>query len=189
MRYLLADNWRTYGVDSSEAAVALARDNVDSITQRHEDQKPPTEVWRADTMKDDFPEETVQKMVGKCHILTANPPYIPYEQYIDLSYGVRAFEDINALLGDGTTLAPLEERKGDGLTHYRRIASLLPKLLVPRYRINDSGLKDVPRVALEIGFDQGEAVQDILKAGSGVVTRTECWKDQYHQDRLVVGWL
>ncbi|KAJ9125555.1 hypothetical protein QFC22_000517 [Naganishia vaughanmartiniae] len=189
MRHLLSDNWRTFGVDLSEAAVKLAKDNVDSITNQHQDRKAPTEIWQADTMKDDFPVETVRRMNGKCHILTANPPYIPYEQYIDLPPGVRAFEDINALLGDGSPSAMLEERKGNGLTHYRRIANLLPALLIPPDEMTDKDLRRVPRVALEIGFDQSEAVQEILKAESGVVTRTECWKDQYGQDRLVVGWL
>lgn len=189
LRHLLPNNWRTYGVDLSEAAVALATDNVGSIASQGQGQKAPTEIWLADVMRDDFALEAARKMNGKCHILTANPPYIPYEQYIDLPFGVRAFEDINALLGDGPPSASLDERKGDGLTHYRRIANLLPELLVPRGEMIGSSLRDAPRVALEIGFDQSAGVQNILKAESGIITRTECWKDQYGQDRLVVGWL
>ncbi|KAJ9109208.1 hypothetical protein QFC21_000537 [Naganishia friedmannii] len=189
IRHLLSDNWRTYGVDLSETAVALAQENVASITNQHQDRKAPTAIWQDDTMKNDFPAKAVRRMDGRCHILTANPPYIPYEQYIDLPSGVRAFEDINALLGDGSPFATLEQRKGDGLTHYRRIANILSELLLPRDELPGNALRNGPRVALEIGFDQGESVQSILKVESGVITRTECWKDQYGQDRLVVAWL
>lgn len=190
MRHLLPDDWKTFGVDLSANAVAIARDNVDFVSRQSPVvTKTATQLWQADIMHLAFPSDATTRMSGKCHILTANPPYIPYLQYVDLPHGVRAFEDVNALLGDGIPFAPLIERQGDGLSHYRRIAALIPELMVRKEDIAGTGLKNAPRIALEIGFDQGVAVQEILMAAKTGVTRTECWKDQWEQDRLVVAWL
>lgn len=189
MRHNLPGGWQTIGVDQSEEAVALADDNVDLICQQDLESKPATKVWQADIMSPTFPSAATQRLGGRCHILTANPPYIPYDQYINLPRGVRDFEDVNALLGDGGPDSPLFERKGDGLSHYRRIASLIPELLVGREDVVGSGLEQVPRIALEIGVDQGQVVQDVLMQANAGVSRTECWKDQWDQDRLVVAWL
>jgi release factor glutamine methyltransferase len=190
MRHLLPGNWRTFGVDFSSDAVALAKDNVDFVSGRFPaSTKTPTHIWQADIMAPKFPSATTTRMEGKCHILTANPPYIPYDQYVDLPHGVRAFEDVNALLGDGDPSAPLVARQGDGLSHYRRIAGLIPELLLQKEDVAGTGLENAPRIALEIGYDQGEAVQEILMTAKAGVIRTECWKDQWEQDRLVVAWL
>jgi release factor glutamine methyltransferase len=189
MRSILPGGWRTYGVDASQQAVALAKDNVDLVARQHQDSKPATGIWQADIMSPTFAKAAIQKIGGKCHILTANPPYIPYDQYVNLPSGVREFEDVNALLGDGGPDRPLDERKGDGLSHYRRIAELIPELLVDKEAIADPELKEAPRIALEIGFDQGQVVQDVLRQANVGVSRTECWKDQWDQDRLVVAWL
>lgn len=189
MRRLLPDDWRTFGVDLSEKAVALAMDNVDFVSGQLPTPKPATQIWQADIMHPGFSSDTTARLNGKCHILTANPPYIPYDQYVNLSHGVRAFEDVNALLGDGGPSAPLTDRRGDGLSHYRRIAALIPELLVEKQNMAGTGLESAPRIALEIGWDQGVAVQEILMAANAGVSRTECWKDQWGQDRLVVAWL
>jgi hypothetical protein len=51
------------------------------------------------------------------------------------------------------------------------------------------GLGGLPRVAVEIGAEQGKAVEEILRSSpGGVVRRTEVWVDQYDRDRAVVGW-
>lgn len=189
MRNILPREWRTYGVDLSEQAVTLAKDNVDFVSHQHQDSNPTTEIWQANIMSPTFASDALKRVGGKCHILTANPPYIPYDQYVDLPRGVREFEDVNALLGDGEPDNPLNERKGDGLSHYRRIAELIPELLIDKEAIADPGLKEAPRIALEIGYDQGQLVQDVLMQANVGVSRTECWKDQWDQDRLVVAWL
>lgn len=189
MRHILPDNWRTFGVDLSENATALAKDNIDWVSKQYPTSKMATDIWQADIMQPSFASDTMARLHGKCHILTANPPYIPYDQYVELPHGVRAFEDVNALLGDGNPRSPLTDRKGDGLSHYRRIASLVPELMVGKESLAGSGLEKSPRIALEIGYDQGDAVQNILMTGNSGVSRTECWKDQWEQDRLVVGWL
>mgnify|MGYP002718972606 CR=1 FL=1 len=189
MRNNLANGWRTFGVDLSQQAVAVAYDNVNSICRQDPEAKAATSIWQANIMSPTFASDALQRLGGKCHVLTANPPYIPYDQYIDLPRGVREFEDVNALLGDGEPGRSPEERRGDGLSHYRRIASLIPELLVDRKAISGSSLENVPRVALEIGYDQGHVVQDVLMHANVGVSRTECWKDQWDQDRLVVAWL
>lgn len=189
MRHLLPDNWRTFGVDLSEKAVALAMDNVEFVSRQFPTSKPATQIWQADIMQRSFSSSTMAKLNGKCHILTANPPYIPYDQYVNLPHGVRAFEDVNALLGDGGPASPLIERQGDGLSHYRRIACLIPELLLEKENMARTGLISAPRIALEIGWDQGVVVQEILMDANAGVSRTECWKDQWEQDRLVVAWL
>lgn len=189
LRNTLPSGWRTFGVDLDEQAVALAIDNVDLICREDSETRPATTVWQADIMSPTFASDAIQKVGARCHVLTANPPYIPYDQYIDLPRSVREYEDVNALLGDGEPGRPTAERKGDGLSHYRRIASLIPELLVGKRALRGSGLEQVPRVALEIGYDQGQVVQDVLMQAGVGLSRTECWKDQWDQDRLVVAWL
>ena len=99
---------------------------------------------------------------GTYDIITTNPPYIPTEIVAGLEPEVRDHEPNLALDG-----------KEDGLFFYRKIA-------------NEAGayLREGGRLIMEIGFDQGEAVMQLLdKAG---YTDVKCIKDLSGLDRVVM---
>lgn len=79
---------------------------------------------------------------GKAYdVIVSNPPYIPTEVIEGLEPEVRDYEPRMALDGSG-----------DGLAFYRRLAAESP-----------SHLKLGGRLYLEIGWDQGESVEDLLR--------------------------
>ena len=79
---------------------------------------------------------------GKAYdVIVSNPPYIPTEVIEGLEPEVRDYEPRMALDGSG-----------DGLAFYRRLAAESP-----------SHLKPGGRLYLEIGWDQGESVEDLLR--------------------------
>ena len=99
---------------------------------------------------------------GTYDIITTNPPYIPTAVVAGLDPEVRDHEPNLALDG-----------KEDGLFFYRKIA-------------NEAGayLREGGRLIMEIGFDQGEAVMQLLdKAG---YTDVKCRKDLSGLDRVVM---
>ena len=91
-----------------------------------------------------------ERIDGTYDIITVNPPYIETEVIGTLDPEVRLFEPRLAL--DGSA---------DGLALYRRIVGEAGDYLVP------GGL-----LALEIGFDQSEAVEELMRAESYVNVRT-----------------
>jgi len=100
---------------------------------------------------------------GAADILVSNPPYIVSDVLAALEPEVRDHEPTLALDGGA-----------DGLDAYRLIIADLPRLLVP------GGL-----FALEIGYDQGEAVS-ALAAEVGLVA-IDVKQDLAGQDRVVSG--
>lgn len=79
---------------------------------------------------------------GKAYdVIVSNPPYIPTEVIEGLEPEVRDYEPRMALDGSG-----------DGLAFYRRLAAESP-----------SHLKPDGRLYLEIGWDQGESVEALLR--------------------------
>ena len=98
---------------------------------------------------------------GTYDIITTNPPYIPTAVVAGLEPEVRDHEPNLALDG-----------KEDGLFFYRKIA-------------NEAGayLREGGRLIMEIGFDQGEAVMQLLD-GAGY-TDVRCIKDLSGLDRVV----
>ena len=74
-------------------------------------------------------------------VIVSNPPYIPTEVIDGLEPEVRDYEPRLALDG-----------RADGLKFYRRLAAESPAFLKPGGRLY-----------LEIGWDQGEAVEELLK--------------------------
>lgn len=104
-------------------------------------------------------------------IITANPPYIPRDQYAKLDRSVRDFEDPVALLGD-----PPGAPDSQGLTFYRDIARLVSQGHV----LGADGW-----LVLEVGDGQARAVENIVHT----ITRmknTEIWTDQWGKERVVV---
>jgi release factor glutamine methyltransferase len=104
-------------------------------------------------------------------IITANPPYIPRDQYAKLDKSVRAFEDPAALLGD-----PPGVPDSGGLTFYFDIARLVAQGGV---------LAADGWLALEVGEGQARAVENIVHSVARMKD-TEIWTDQWGKERVVV---
>ena len=127
---------------------------------------------------------------GPFDVITSNPPYIPQDEYDKLPTSVRDYEDHRALLGN--PIAPDSDSlyaippyyRQRGLVFYVAIAKLL--------RIdhtNDNAhslLKPGGIVVLEVGHDQAEEVQKILREYAGI-QHTEVWKDFSGIDRVILG--
>ena len=101
--------------------------------------------------------------IGSFDVIVSNPPYIESGEISKLDRSVKDYEPMAALDGGE-----------DGLELYRR--------LVPEaYGLLRSG----GRIYLEIGYDQGEAVESLLRE-TGFM---EVWivKDYAGKDRVVQG--
>lgn len=93
-------------------------------------------------------------------VIMANPPYIPTGEILSLMPEVRDFEPENALDGGA-----------DGLDFYRKIAGQVKDYL------NPGGY-----VYMEIGYDQGEAVSELMRNAG--FTEVEVIKDLARNDRV-----
>ena len=96
-------------------------------------------------------------------VIMANPPYIPTGEILSLMPEVRDFEPENAVDGGA-----------DGLDFYRKIAGQVKDYL------NPGGY-----VYMEIGYDQGEAVSELMRNAG--FTEVEVIKDLARNDRVVKG--
>lgn len=96
-------------------------------------------------------------------VIMANPPYIPTGEILSLMPEVRDFEPETALDGGA-----------DGLDFYRKIAGQVKDYL------NPGGY-----VYMEIGYDQGEAVSELMRNAG--FTEVEVIKDLARNDRVVKG--
>ncbi|MDD6303962.1 MAG: peptide chain release factor N(5)-glutamine methyltransferase [Lachnospiraceae bacterium] len=96
-------------------------------------------------------------------VIMANPPYIPTGEILSLMPEVRDFEPENALDGGA-----------DGLDFYRKITEQVKDYL------NPGGY-----VYMEIGYDQGEAVSELMRNAG--FSEVEVIKDLARNDRVVKG--
>lgn len=94
--------------------------------------------------------------------VVSNPPYIPTGALSGLQREVREYEPRAALDGGP-----------DGLRFYRRLIADMP--------LGPGGI-----LALEIGYDQGETVPALLRAGG--YTRVELLRDLAGQPRVALGY-
>jgi release factor glutamine methyltransferase len=99
---------------------------------------------------------------GRYDVIVSNPPYIETDEVDRLDDVVKAHEPRSALDGGG-----------DGLDFYRAIIKKAPKML------NENGI-----LALEVGFDQAEAVETLMKKD---FTDIERIKDLCGVERVVSG--
>ncbi len=101
---------------------------------------------------------------GKYDIIVSNPPYIETDTIFSLDNIVKSYEPPEALDGGF-----------DGLLFYQRIVEDLVETL-----LEENGL-----IAFEIGYNQGEAVSEILDEGdfSGI----KVIQDPCENDRVVIG--
>ncbi|MEM7721133.1 MAG: peptide chain release factor N(5)-glutamine methyltransferase [Pseudomonadota bacterium] len=100
---------------------------------------------------------------GTYDLIVANPPYVSAEDYEDLA--PELYHEPKIALTPG----------GDGLDAYRVICRDAPRHLAPGGRL-----------IVEIGFDQGPAVQQLF-AEAGLASIT-CHTDINAKDRVVSGW-
>lgn len=138
------------GVDVSEEALAVARDNAASLGLEQRVALLRTD-WTAGLEGEEF------------DVVVSNPPYIPSAVIETLEPEVRDHEPRLALDGGE-----------DGLDAYRLLSSEILRVLKP------GGL-----FAVEIGYDQSEAVEALFKAAGAEGVRTV--KDLAVRDRVVTG--
>lgn len=100
---------------------------------------------------------------GRFDLIVSNPPYISLADYQELMIDVRGFEPRIALTDEG-----------DGLSVYRLLCAQAGGYLT-----------DLGRFIVEIGFDQGAAVQDIFDAAG--FTEIQCLSDIEGRSRVVSG--
>lgn len=106
-----------------------------------------------------------EELLGHTDIIVSNPPYIRSAVINELSVNVRDYEPHLALDGGE-----------DGLVYYRRIV-----------RDSVGFLKENGILALEIGYDQGDSVRNIMKE-SGNYNRLGIGKDLAGFDRCAWGY-
>lgn len=137
--------------DISDKALEVSARNIGrhNLTER-------VKTVKLDILKE-YPE-------GKYDVLISNPPYIESSVIQDLMTEVRDFEPRLALDGGE-----------DGLTFYRRIADIAPKIL------NKGGI-----IALEIGYNQGNDVKALLERD---FFNVQIIKDLCGNDRVAAGEL
>lgn len=126
------------------------------------------EVARKNAIKLEVEAEFIQSdllenVEGKFDIIVSNPPYIQSEVIETLAAEVRNHEPRLALDG-----------KEDGLYFYNKIINSVKPYL------NKGGL-----LLFEIGYDQGEAVKDMMEITG--FTHVNIIKDLGKQDRVVTG--
>lgn len=137
-------------IDISDTAIETAKKNI-----LHNGMQEGVKVYKCDILKE-YPDR-------KYDIIVSNPPYIKSDVIETLQTEVKDYEPHIALDGGK-----------DGLTFYRRIIEIAPKLL------NKNGL-----LAFEIGNEQGEEVSELMADFDGI----EIIKDLCGNDRVVIGRL
>jgi len=138
------------GVDVSEEALAVARDNAASLGLAN----------RVALLRGDW---TAGLDGNEFDLVVSNPPYIASHVIETLEPEVRDHEPRLALEGGA-----------DGLDHYRILAPEILRVLKPGGRF-----------AVEIGYDQKDAVEALFKAAGAVFVTTI--KDLADRDRVVAG--
>lgn len=141
---------RGLGVDVSEDALAVARDNAANLGL----------ASRAAFLRGDWTQGLAD---AGFDLVVANPPYIASGVIEELEPEVRRYEPRVALDGGP-----------DGLAAYRRLAPEILRVLKPGGRF-----------AVEIGYDQKDAVETLFREAGAVEVRTR--RDLSDRDRVVEG--
>ncbi|KAJ3567583.1 hypothetical protein NP233_g6276 [Leucocoprinus birnbaumii] len=162
----------THGVDISPHAIHLANDNAllagfppqisDGDHLKHRNTFRTT---LANFLAPTFPEEAFQAR-PPFNIITSNPPYIPWKEFLELPRSVSEYEDPKALFGGPS-----------GLEFYEAIARFVGR----EGMVSSDGV-----VALEVGRGQAKAVEELIRT-TGRVRYTEIWKDPWGVERTVIG--
>lgn len=149
---------RALGIDISPHAIQLANENASRIDIRENRFK----TLEADYLSSNF----IDAVEPPYDVVTANPPYIPLHEYVELPRDVKDFEDRGALLAGGPT----------GLDFYHGISRLIstPGFLSPK-----------AIVALEVGQGQADDVERIM-SDCPAIQMTDIWKDPWGVKRTVL---
>ncbi|KAL0578746.1 hypothetical protein V5O48_003244 [Marasmius crinis-equi] len=150
---------RAHGIDINPAAVELANENGAACGLSPDTFK----AVQGNFLAPNFPGNLPENIAPPFDIVTSNPPYIPLDEYRELPASVARYEDRGALLGGPT-----------GLEFYRAIARLTAK---------KGFLSPGAVVALEIGYNQADAVRNIMHA-SGF--NTQVWVDAWGKERTII---
>jgi len=182
----------TIGIDQSEEAVELARENTERCSLENE-----VRIEKMDLFDDEFVDEVMKYQEegeedeegwkGKgFDLIVSNPPYITREEFEGLDKSVKNWEDRKALVGE-SPLTTTREDKGmdDGLIFYRRITSLLPSLLRDSLTNTKGGGGGGPVVAFEVGKGQAREVGGLLRREG---FKSEIVSDPWGVERAVFGW-
>jgi len=176
----------TIGIDQSEEAVELARENTVRCSLENE-----VRIEKMDLFEEGFGDEVMkyqeegEEEGGKgFDLIVSNPPYITREEFEGLDKSVKNWEDRKALVGE-SPLTTTREDKGmdDGLIFYRRITSLLPSLL--RDSLTNTKGGGGPVVAFEVGKGQAREVGGLLRREG---FKSEIVSDPWGVERAVFGW-
>ncbi len=145
-------------VDISAAALAVARENAarNLVADRNL-------VFQQSDLFSSVGEYLTEQGLAGFDIIVSNPPYIRSEEIEQLAPEVRDHEPRLALDG-----------KEDGLYFYRKIIGEAAEYLLPGGALY-----------LEIGYDQGEAVRELLTAAGFTDISVE--KDLGGNDRVAAG--
>ncbi|EDR11878.1 uncharacterized protein LACBIDRAFT_313779 [Laccaria bicolor S238N-H82] len=156
------------GVDISPHAMRLATDNAAlcGIPQNASAISPQNtfKATFANFLADHFPVGGLRTALP-FDVITSNPPYIPWEEYINLPRSVSDYEDPKALFGGPT-----------GLEFYHAIA---------RFLCRKGVLSPNALVALEVGREQAEKVEQVVLS-TGLFRHTEIWLDPWGKQRTVI---
>lgn len=143
------------GIDISEDALVYAKKNNELHGEK-------VRLVQGDLFDIDF-EDMIKREMGEIDFIVSNPPYIESEETEVLMEEVRVHEPMLALDGGG-----------DGLMFYRKITDISSSIL------NKNGW-----LFFEIGYNQGEAVSEIMRvAGFDVF---DVVADYGGNDRVVYG--
>lgn len=164
------------GCGSGAIAVSLAAYKKDAFVYAADIMDVPLEMTelnskknnvdlRVKVIKSDMLKGLPQMLKGKLDVIVSNPPYIKESVIPDLMKEVRDYEPYSALSGGE-----------DGLYFYGEIIKASPGFL------KSDGI-----IAFEIGYDQAEDVEELLKEGG--FHDIECIKDLAGRDRVVMGRL
>jgi HemK-like putative methylase len=156
-----------HGIDISAHAIQLATDNAaicsistpSHATIHHNTFKTTLANVLSPTFSHDI------NLQPPFDLITSNPPYISWKEYLDLPRSVTDYEDPKALFGGPT-----------GLDFYHAIARLIRR---------KGFLRPGAIVALEVGHEQAGDVQRIIQT-SVKWSHIEIWNDPWGKQRTVV---
>jgi HemK-like putative methylase len=159
-----------HAVDISPHALRLAQDNavLCGIPSHSYDPKNPENTFNASIanfLSNDFL-SSISGINPSFDIITSNPPYIPWKEYLDLPQSVSQFEDPRALFGGP-----------NGFDFYYAIAHLVSN--------NKTLLKPNALVALEVGHNQARMVERLMR-NTGRFSFTDIWTDPWGKQRTVL---
>lgn len=160
---------RAHAVDISPHALRLAQENAAlcGFPSSTDDVNAPKNTFatsNANFLAPDFAQLALN-ISPSYDIITSNPPYIPFNEYLELPRSVKDFEDPKALFGGPT-----------GFEFYHAIARLVSHKDI---------LKPKAVVALEVGHDQATTVQRLMH-DTGRFRETDIWLDPWGKQRTVI---